>query len=201
MKPTEEIGGGESRANCERTAVRARPNRTMEKEAKVKKFLMSTWVVIVAALVSGAYVSAGSSETKMTASLDGSQEVPLVVSTGTGTLDLDIDEDAGVIDFTLNYADLEGGNTLFAHIHIGVPGTNGGVCVFFCGGGTKPAACPNGSGTVTGTFTAADVVGPASQGVTAGEFADLINALRSRSTYANVHTVRSPGGEIRGLIK
>jgi hypothetical protein len=37
--------------------------------------------------------------------------------------------------------------------------------------------------------------------VTAGEFADLLNVLRQRQTYVNVHTTRSPGGEIRGLIK
>lgn len=30
---------------------------------------------------------------------------------------------------------------LFAHIHVGRPGTNGGVAAFLCGGGDKPA-CP-----------------------------------------------------------
>jgi hypothetical protein len=54
---------------------------------------------------------------------------------------------------------------------------------------------------VTGVITAADVVGPSSQGVTAGEFADLLNVLRQRETYVNVHTTRSPGGTIRELIK
>jgi hypothetical protein len=173
----------------------------------VKKFLMSLWVVVVGALVCSAYVSAHSEKTKMKASLDGAQEVPLVVTTGTGTLDLEIDDDAQVIDFTLSYQGLEGvapttpgGVVTASHIHIGLPGTNGGVSVFFCGGGGKPA-CPPQPATVTGTITPADVLGPANQGVTAGEFADLINTLRDRSTYVNVHTTRSPGGEIRGLIK
>ena len=47
---------------------------------------------------------------------------------------------------------------LFAHIHFARPDVNGGVIAFLCGGGGKPV-CPR-NGTVTGTITAADVVGP-----------------------------------------
>jgi hypothetical protein len=169
---------------------------------------MSAGVMLVGALVCGAYLSAESTgnKTKLKATLDGTQEVPLVVTTGWGTLDLEIDEDTQRVAFELTYGDLEGiapttpgGVVTASHIHIGLPGTNGGVSVFFCGGTTRPACPP--SGTVTGDFGASDVIGPTTQGVTAGEFADVLNALRSRQTYVNVHTTRSPGGEIRGLIK
>jgi hypothetical protein len=54
---------------------------------------------------------------------------------------------------------------------------------------------------VTGTLDASGVVGPAGQGIAAGEFAELLHAIRSGVTYANVHTNTWPAGEIRGQIK
>ena len=65
--------------------------------------------------------------------------------------------------------------------------------------GTKP--CPDPSGTVTGTLHAADVIGPASQGIAPGEFAELVRAIRAGATYANVHSVKYPGGEIRAQLE
>ena len=90
--------------------------------------------------------------------------------------------------------------TPFAHVHLGRPGITGGVSFFLCGGGGQPA-CPTGtSGTVTGTVTAANVLGPAGQGIAAGEFNKVIQAMRAGATYANIHTTLFPGGEIRGHI-
>jgi hypothetical protein len=51
------------------------------------------------------------------------------------------------------------------------------------------------------TITAADVVGPGGQGIAAGEFAEILNALRAGVAYANVHTAAFGGGEIRGQIR
>ena len=45
-----------------------------------------------------------------------------------------------------------------------------------------------------------DIIGPAGQGITAGEWGELVAAIRSGVTYANVHTTAHPGGEIRGQI-
>jgi hypothetical protein len=70
---------------------------------------------------------------------------------------------------------------------------------FLCGGGGKPA-CPNGPATVTGTVNASDIIGPAGQGVAAGEFEEAIRAMRTGAAYANVHTMVYPSGEIRGQI-
>ena len=62
--------------------------------------------------------------------------------------------------------------------------------------------CPQ-SGTVTGTITAANVIAPMTpQGIAAGEFAELVEAMRAGVTYANVHSLpQFPGGEIRGQIR
>ena len=48
---------------------------------------------------------------------------------------------------------------------------------FLCGGGGQPA-CPASPATVTGTVTAANVIGPAGQGVAPGEFQEAIDAMR-----------------------
>ena len=71
---------------------------------------------------------------------------------------------------------------------------------FFCGGSTKPTPCPNVEGTVEGDITAADMVGPNGQGIEPGSFAEILRAMRAGDAYANIHTTRWPGGEIRGQI-
>jgi CHRD domain-containing protein len=104
------------------------------------------------------------------------------------------------IQYTLSYRDLEGGGVLAAHIHFGRRAVNGGISAFLCGGGTKPP-CPPSPATVTGTIVPSDVIGPAAQGIAPGEFDELVRAMRARATYANVHTMTYPNGEIRGQIK
>src|SRR5882724_5400135 len=66
-----------------------------------------------------------------------------------------------------------------------------------------PPACPDAtSGTVSGTVTVANVVGPNSQGITPGaDFAKVVQAMRTGAAYVNVHSTRSPGGEIRGPVQ
>ena len=43
--------------------------------------------------------------------------------------------------------------------------------------------------------------GTASQQLAAGELNEVIRAIRAGVAYANVHTILSPGGEIRGQIR
>jgi CHRD domain len=127
-------------------------------------------------------------------------EAPLSISTnGIGSFQAMLNPTGDQITYELQFSGLEGGNTLFAHVHIGQIGTTGGVMFFLCGGGGKPA-CPNGQGTVTGTVNAGDIIGPAGQGVAPGQFLEAISAMRAGSAYANVHTVTYVSGEIRGQI-
>ena len=131
--------------------------------------------------------------------LNGYQETAIgaISTVGTGTFEAQLEGDA--IDYTLTYSDLEGGNVLFAHIHFGARGVNGGVIAFLCGGGGKPA-CPASPATVTGTIVPADIVGPGAQGIEAGAFDEAVRAIRAGVVYANVHTTRWGGGEIRGQV-
>jgi hypothetical protein len=54
---------------------------------------------------------------------------------------------------------------------------------------------------VSRTVTGADIVGPSGQGLTTGEFAELLRAIDKNVTYANVHSSKHTGGEIRGQIE
>ncbi len=132
------------------------------------------------------------------ATLDGYREVPAVSTTGEGSLVLKVANNEASMDYTLTYSNLEGATTLAAHIHLGQKDVNGAVSAFLCGGPTPP--CPPTGGTVSGTITATDVIGPTSQGIAPGELAELLRAIRTGNTYANVHTASHPGGEIRGQI-
>ncbi len=139
------------------------------------------------------------------AKLKGFEEVPVNSTTGRGEFRGKISRDESSIEFELSYEDLKGTSTLAAHIHLGQKAVNGGISVFLCGGGGRPA-CTATSGKFTGTITASDVIGPAGQGIVAGEFAEVLRAIRAGVTYANVHTAgppgsNFPGGEIRGQIK
>ena len=77
--------------------------------------------------------------------------------------------------------------------------------VFFCSnlrnGPAGTPACPVNGGTVSGTLTAASVVGPVPQNVAVGDFDAVIDALNSNTAYANIHTTKFPAGEIRGQVR
>ena len=162
------------------------------------RILFLTAIIGSLALVSG--LARGRSNESHKAVLSGYDEVPSVSSTGSGELKLKVDEDAARVEFDLSYENLEGTTTSAAHIHIGQEGVNGGVMVFFCGGGGTPSCTPT-SGTFSGTFGPTDVLGPAAQGIAAGEFAEVVRAIRAGKVYVNVHTNKHPGGEIRGQVK
>ena len=44
------------------------------------------------------------------------------------------------------------------------------------------------------------MIGPTGQGITAGQFDELLRAIRNNTTYVNVHSSLYPGGEIRAQL-
>ena len=149
------------------------------------------------ALASGANKGHGKGGKHFRANLIGFQEVPAINTTGHARLKLTMTDTE--IAFVLSYAGLSGPPAA-AHIHVGQLNVNGGVSVFFCGGGGQPACPAATSGTVSGTITAANVVGPTAQGYNTGDLAPVEKAIRAGVTYANMHTAKFPAGEIRGQI-
>jgi hypothetical protein len=125
--------------------------------------------------------------------------VPAANSDGSGTFRAIIHED-GTITFTETFNNLTG-SPLVSHIHFGEIHVAGGVMIFLCGGGGQPACPAVSSGRIdNGTITAANVVGPAGQGITAGDLASALRAIRQGAGYVNIHTTKFPGGEIRGQV-
>jgi CHRD domain len=139
------------------------------------------------------------------ARLRGYQEVPSVSTAAKGRLKASVDDKSGAIRYELSYSGLEGTVTQ-AHIHFGQHGVNGGIMVWLCQTATNAdptglaPTCPQ-SGTVTGVLQANNVIGPAGQGVAVLEFAEVLAAIRAGVAYANVHSSKFPGGEIRAQLR
>ena len=153
----------------------------------------------------GAPVSADDNDRTLKVTLKGFEEPPSVSSTGRGSFRATISEDGTALSYTISYEDLEG-DVQQSHIHLGQRGVNGGIAVFLCSNlGNGPEGtplCPGPrAGTVSRTVTGADIVGPSGQGLTTGEFAELLRAIDKNVTYANVHSSKHTGGEIRGQIE
>ena len=128
--------------------------------------------------------------TSFTATLSGTNEVPPVTTEATGTATFTVNE--GQIEYTVNVAGIE--NVLVAHIHTGREGEDGPVRLNLCGTPDGRPPCTSGDGVLaTGT-----------NGETVGDppitFDELVEAMRSDSAYANVHTQQNQPGEIRGQI-
>jgi CHRD domain len=159
----------------------------------------------------GAVSVAGADARNFRASpLIGYEEVPAVSSIARGSFTARLSSNGSSLTYTLKFSGLEG-NVTQSHIHFGQRSVNGGISIWLCGtptvtptgtleGPAGTPTCPQ-SGTVTRTVTAADVVGPAGQGIAATEFAELIRAMRTGNAYANVHSSMFPGGEIRAQIR
>jgi len=151
----------------------------------------------------GVAVAGGWGGSKIEERLTGYEEVPALSTTGSGKFEARISRFSDKIEYRLSYRDLEGTVTQ-SHIHLGNEGVNGGISVFLCSNlGNGPAgtqACPPQPATITGTLEAADVIGPAGQGITAGQFDELVDAIRAGATYANVHSTLYPGGEVRAQL-
>jgi CHRD domain len=143
----------------------------------------------------------GDDHRKADAVLVGYEEVPAISTEGGGSFRARM-SGPDAFTFRLSYGDLSS-PVQQAHIHFGQRSVNGGVAVFLCSnlgnGPAGTAVCPD-AGEVTGTITAAQVVGPTGQGIAPGEFAEVLEAIRAGVAYVNVHTDTFPTGEIRGQL-
>ncbi len=150
--------------------------------------------------------------------LTGYQEAPTTLSSpGRGFFRAIVDEDEGTIQYWLTYSDVA---ITQSHLHLGTHHQAGGITVFLCTNlpnapaspvpATPPCPGPT-SGQVTGTITKDNVIvptvqagnppAPVSQGIKAGDFEALVDAIRNHAVYVNIHTPTFPAGEIRGQVE
>ena len=116
-----------------------------------------------------------SPSTEQKVALTGDSEVPAVATTATGTATVDIRPDRTVKVLVV----VAGMTPTASHIHEAAAGANGPVIVPF----TK---------TGDNTFASADGVK-----LTDAQY----ESYKAGKLYVNVHSAKSPGGEIRGQIK
>ena len=110
-----------------------------------------------------------------------------VSSKASGSFKANLNKGEDVIDYELSYEGLEGTVTQ-AHIHFGQRHTVGGIVIWLCQTTGTPAPtsppevaatpiCPS-EGTVKGTIAAAQVLAQTAQGIAAGEFDEILRAIR-----------------------
>lgn len=113
--------------------------------------------------------------------LSGEGETNPVNTKGSGGLIAELQTNRSVI-VSGSFANLEGKWNGGSHIHLGLPGTNGGVRY---GLNVTPSADSLGGVLLPGNNTIVFTTGS-------------VDSLRKRAAYGNIHTTQSPGGEIRG---
>jgi len=174
----------------------------------MKKFLL---VALLVPTISLALPAQEDEAVVFTAKLSTFNEVPPKANGAHGTFRARLSEDGTTLNWTFTWSGLTG-PPLFAHIHFGLKGGNYPVMTFFCGGPKgvtgipqKPDCPQTTSGSITGTTTADDIIAlnmaPNDQALDQHDFAGFLSALRAGSAYANMHTDRFKGGEIRGQVR
>jgi hypothetical protein len=155
--------------------------------------------VVAAATAIMGTAQVGSAQ-QFSATLTGAQQVPPVVTPGSGLATLSL-TGGSLLTVNVTFANLSSG-TLFAHIHAPAPlGQNAPVAVPFAGfpvgvtAGTYNAVLNLDLGsTYEPTFLTAN------GGSVAAARTSLVSAMTGGLAYVNVHTATFPNGEVRGQI-
>ncbi|MDP3581044.1 MAG: CHRD domain-containing protein [Ignavibacteria bacterium] len=116
-----------------------------------------------------------------TAKMDGSQEVPAVTTTATGTGSFVLSANGTQLTYNITVNGLSGAIT-GSHFHNAAAGTGGGVVKAFTFTGN----------TASGVWTSSDANQPLTD--------LLLSELLKGKLYVNVHTSANAGGEIRGQV-
>jgi hypothetical protein len=160
--------------------------------------LLAVFAVLGLSLT-GATADQGSG--KFSASMSGFNEVPPILTDGTGSFHATVRGDT--LTYTETFSNLTSPVTQ-SHIHFAQRAVNGGIFLFLCSNlGNGPAgtpACPATGGTVSRTVSAAEILPVLTQNIPAGSFNSALRILHSKDAYVNVHTVNFPAGEIRGQL-
>ena len=129
---------------------------------------------------------------KFRATLAGSEEVPPVTTSATGSSEFTLSRNNDTLFVSITVNNLS--NVRFGHFHTGARGANGGVVAFLVDPPTLTGAQ---NGRIGKQFiTAANLSGTlAGQPLTA-----LVGLMRAGTIYVNLHTDLNAGGELRGQV-
>jgi hypothetical protein len=123
---------------------------------------------------------------------------------GVGRFRAIVDTKANTITWKLTYEGLEG--AVSAVTRAFRPAEREWRCQFLPV--FQPGERPRGHATLPlkdrrnsrGVITPDLVIGPSGTGIEAGAMAEIVAAIRNGTAYANVHSAKWPGGEIRGQL-
>jgi hypothetical protein len=121
-----------------------------------------------------------------TATLDGAQESPPVITTASGTGSFVLSDDFTELRYVITYQGLSDTLSAGGHFHRGRPGVSGGILRNIAAHGGAA------SGTIAGTWKSTDISQPLTPA--------LVESLLTGRVYVNFHTTANPGGEIRGQV-
>lgn len=146
----------------------------------------------VAAALLLSVLPASAQNTTLTATLNGGEEVPIVLTGAVATIIVSVDPVARELAVELRAFNLPTGTTA-GHIHIAPRGISGPVVIDF----------PINRG-VTGDFNQSFRIGEAQfharPEIGINTIDDAIQAIVAGNSYANIHTTANGGGEMRGQL-
>ncbi len=140
-----------------------------------------------------------------TGTLSGLNEVPPVMTPGTGQVTLTLNTAAQTMRIQVTFTNL-GSTTTMAHVHCcALPGNNGGVATMLPSLSSFPVGVT--SGSLDQTLNLLDVMSYSGTfltnhgGTAAGASAALEAGLDAGQAYFNIHTQNNAGGEIRANLQ
>jgi hypothetical protein len=162
-------------------------------------------VMVAAGLILFSARSASATLFQTTSTLSGANDVPPVVTPGTGTVEADYDSVAQTLHLHVIFSGLLSGTTA-AHIHAPAgPGSNAGVATTVPRFVGFPVGVTSGDYETVLDLTLASSYNPAyvtANGNTVpGAEAALAAALLNGQAYLNIHTTQNPGGEVRAFLQ
>lgn len=155
--------------------------------------LVTSLMILVAALAVATGANAGNI---YGARLTGAEEVPPLDTAMNGLVVIEFTDDETAATFQLTVR--SGVRVQQAHIHCGAAGVNAPIVIFLAGL-HAPGWEVDGEWVSNTTFTDDNILNIDMCHI--NNLRELAQAIRDGNTYANVHTVANPGGEIRGQLR
>lgn len=131
-----------------------------------------------------------------TATLDGKNEVPPVMTQASGFAEFWLSDDTTDLRYKLTVHNLQ--DVIMAHLHLGAPGTNGEHIAWLYPPEPPEKEKPGLTNGILaeGTLTSANLI-DTMQGQS---IKDLVMKINQADIYVNVHTKPHPDGELRGTV-
>jgi hypothetical protein len=130
---------------------------------------------------------------KFKAALTGASEVPPVQTKASGDATFELKSDDKTMDYAINVKSID--KVLYAPIHEGKDGVNGPIVVTLYNPSSYTGKIDG--QLVNGTFGASTFEGS----LKGKPMSDLLDLIKNKQAYVNVHTIQNPPGEIRGTVQ